>query len=147
MFAIHASPGLVARIPAQAQTAALAAEQTVVLTETTQRSLAGGLVRVLTVKVKQVHNIYSFILHTSYIKHKVFQNMLFGHLGGLNFTNLGTCGHSLNGIKTVWHKYIIRPSSNDRFGIKRKNKKVEIRKYDVRIFPPSDLYSLSRILL
>ena len=73
--------------------------------------------------------------------------MLFGHLGGLNFTNLGTCGHSLNGIKTVWHKYIIRPSSNDRFGIKRKNKKVEIRKYDVRIFPPSDLYSLSRILL
>ena len=20
--------------------------------------------------------------------------MLFGHLGGLNFTNLGTCGHS-----------------------------------------------------
>lgn len=105
MFAIHASPGLVARIPAQAQTAALAAEQTVVLTETTQRSLAGGLVRVLTVKVKQVHNIYSFILHTSYIKHKVFQNMLFGHLGGLNFTNLGTCGHS---FYFLWELYGIK---------------------------------------
>ena len=94
MPAIHARPGLVARIPAQAQTAALATEQTVVLTETTQRSLARGLVRVLTVKIKQVHNIYSFILHTYYIKHKVFQNMPFGHLGGLNFANLGTCGHS-----------------------------------------------------
>ena len=90
MPAIHARPGLVARIPAQAQTAALAAEQTVVFTETTQRSFAGGLVWVLTVKVKQVHNI----LHTSYMKHKVFQNMPFGHLAGLNFANLGICGHS-----------------------------------------------------
>ena len=95
MFAIHARPRLVARIPAQAQTAALAAEQTVVFSETTQRSLAGGLVWVLTVKVKQVHNIYIFIPHASYMKHKVFQNMPFGHLGGLNFANLGTCGHSL----------------------------------------------------
>ena len=34
MFAIHARPGLVARIPAQAQTAALTTEQTVMFTET-----------------------------------------------------------------------------------------------------------------
>ena len=96
MFAIHASPGLMARIPAQAQTAALAAEQTVVFTETTQCSLAGGLVWVLTVKIKQGHIIYVFIVHTSRIKHKVFQYTPIGHLGGLNFANLGTCGHSLN---------------------------------------------------
>lgn len=94
MFAIHASPGLMARIPAQAQTAALAAEQTVVFTETTQCSLAGGLVWVLTVKIKQGHIIYVFIVHTSRIKHKVFQYTPIGHLGGLNFANLGTCGHS-----------------------------------------------------
>jgi len=96
MFAIHASPGLMARIPAQAQTAALAAEQTVVFTETTQCSLAGGLVWVLTVKIKQGHIIYVFIVHTSRIKHKVFQYTPIGHLGGLNFANLGTCGHSFN---------------------------------------------------
>ena len=96
MFAIHASPGLMARIPAQAQTAALAAEQTVVFTETTQCSLAGGLVWVLTVKIKQGHIIYVFIVHTSRIKHKVFQYTPIGHLGGLNFANLGTCGHSYN---------------------------------------------------
>lgn len=94
MFAIHASPGLMARVPAQAQTAALAAEQTVVFTETTQCSLAGGLVWVLTVKIKQGHIIYVFIVHTSRIKHKVFQYTPIGHLGGLNFANLGTCGHS-----------------------------------------------------
>lgn len=94
MFAIHASPGLMARIPAQAQTAALAAEQTVVFTETTQCSLAGGLVWVLTVKIKQGHIIYVFIVHTSRIKHKVFQYTPIGHLGGLNFANWGTCGHS-----------------------------------------------------
>lgn len=94
MFAIHASPGLMARIPAQAQTAALAAEQTVVFTETTQCSLAGGLVWVLTVKIKQGHIIYVFIVHTSRIKHKVFQYTPIGHLGGLNFANLETCGHS-----------------------------------------------------
>ena len=63
MTAIHARPRLVARIPAQAQTAALATEQAVVLTETTQCRLAGGLVRVLTVKIKQVHNIYIFIVY------------------------------------------------------------------------------------
>lgn len=101
MFAIHASPGLMARIPAQAQTAALAAEQTVVFTETTQCSLAGGLVWVLTVKIKQGHIIYVFIVHTSRIKHKVFQYTPIGHLGGLNFANLGTCGHSFNDILDI----------------------------------------------
>ena len=63
MSAIHARPRLVARIPAQAQTTALATEQAVVFTETTQCRLAGGLVRVLTVKIKQVHNIYIFIVY------------------------------------------------------------------------------------
>ena len=107
MPAIYARPRLVARIPAQAQTAALAAEQAVVFTETTQRSLAGGLVWVLTVKVKQVHNTYIFILHTSYMKHKVFQNMPFGHLGGLNFANLGTCGHSYSFISRHFARVVI----------------------------------------
>lgn len=106
MFAIHASPGLMARIPAQAQTAALAAEQTVVFTETTQCSLAGGLVWVLTVKIKQGHIIYVFIVHTSRIKHKVFQYTPIGHLGGLNFANLGTCGHSLTVKRAVPAKII-----------------------------------------
>lgn len=114
MFAIHASPGLMARIPAQAQTAALAAEQTVVFTETTQCSLAGGLVWVLTVKIKQGHIIYVFIVHTSRIKHKVFQYTPIAHLGGLNFANLGTCGHSFNDIKSN----LQRLTRNDCYSIK-----------------------------
>lgn len=36
-----------------------------------------------------------FIAYTSCLKHKVFQDKTFEHLGGLNFANLGTCGHSL----------------------------------------------------
>ena len=75
MFTVHTRPRLVARVPIQTQTAALATEQAVVVTETTQRRLAGCLVRVLMVKIKQVHIIYVFIVHTSYVKHKVFQCM------------------------------------------------------------------------
>ena len=93
MFAIHARPGLVARIPAQAQTAALTTEQAVMLTETTKGFLTGCLVGILTVKIKQVHNAYVYCF-TFYILHKVFQNMVLGQLGSLNFANLVTCGHS-----------------------------------------------------
>ena len=74
VLAIHARPGLVARIPAQAQTAALATEQAVMLTETAEGFLTGCLVGILAVKIKQVHNAYVYWL-TSYILHKVFQNM------------------------------------------------------------------------
>ena len=95
MFAIHARPGLVARIPAQAQTATLTTEQAVMLTETTKGFLTGCLVGILTVKIKQVHNAYVYCL-TFYILHKVFQNMVLGQLGSLNFANLVTCGHSFN---------------------------------------------------
>ena len=95
MFAIHARPGLVARIPAQAQTAALTTEQAVMLTETTKGFLTGCLVGILTVKIKQVHNAYVYCF-TFYILHKVFQNMVLGQLGSLNFANLVTCGHSFN---------------------------------------------------
>ena len=93
MFAIHARPGLVARIPAQAQTAALTTEQAMMLTETAKGFLTGCLVGILTVKIKQVHNAYVYCL-TFYILHKVFQNMPVGQLGSLNFANLVTCGHS-----------------------------------------------------
>lgn len=93
MFAIHARPGLVARIPAQAQTAALTTERAVMLTETTKGFLTGCLVGILTVKIKQVHNAYVYCF-TFYILHKVFQNMVLGQLGSLNFANLVTCGHS-----------------------------------------------------
>lgn len=98
MFAIHARPGLVARIPAQAQTAALTTEQAVMLTETTKGFLTGCLVGILTVKIKQVHNAYVYCF-TFYILHKVFQNMVLGQLGSLNFANLVTCGHS---FKRLW---------------------------------------------
>ena len=97
MFAIHARPGLVARIPAQAQTAALTTEQAMMLTETAKGFLTGCLVGILTVKIKQVHNAYVYCL-TFYILHKVFQNMPVGQLGSLNFANLVTCGHSLSNI-------------------------------------------------
>ena len=106
MFAIHASPGLVARIPAQAQTAALTTKQAVMLTETTKRFLTGCLVGILTVKIKQVHNAYVYCL-TFYILHKVFQNMPVGQLGSLNFANLVTCGHSFSKIilpKRIWQR-------------------------------------------
>ena len=97
MFAIHARPGLVARIPAQAQTAALTAVQAMMLTETAKGFLTGFLtgclVGILTVKIKQVHNAYVYCL-TFYILHKVFQNMPVGQFGSLNFANLVTCGHS-----------------------------------------------------
>ncbi len=93
MFAIHARPGLVARIPAQAQTAALTTEQAVMLTEMAEGFLTGCLVGILTVKIKQVHNAYVYCL-TFYILHKVFQNMPVGQFGSLNFANLVTCGHS-----------------------------------------------------
>ena len=93
MFAIHARPGLVARIPAQAQTAALTTVQAVMLTETTKGFLTGYLVGILTVKIKQVHNAYVYCL-TFYILHKVFQNMPVGQFGSLNFAILVTCGHS-----------------------------------------------------
>lgn len=95
MFAIHARPGLVARIPAQAQTTALTAEQAVTFTETAKGFLTGCLVGILTVKIKQVHNAYVYCL-TFYILHKVFQNMVLGLLGSLNFAKLVTCGHSFN---------------------------------------------------
>ena len=93
MFAIHARPGLVARIPAQAQTAALTTEQAMMLTETAKGFLTGCLVGILTVKIKQVHNAYVYCL-TFYILHKVFQNMPVGQFGSLNFAILVTCGHS-----------------------------------------------------
>ena len=93
MLAVHTRPGLVARIPAQPQTAALATEQAVMLTETAEGFLTGCLVGILTVKIKQVHNPYVYCL-TFYILHKVFQNMPLGQLGSLNFANLVTCGHS-----------------------------------------------------
>ena len=93
VLAIHARPGLVARIPAQAQTAALTTEQAVMLTETAKGFLTGCLIGILTVKIKQVHNVCVYCL-TLYILHKVFQNMAWGQLGSLNFANLVTCGHS-----------------------------------------------------
>ena len=93
MLAIHARPGFVARVPAQAQTATLTAEQTVMLAETAKGFLTGCLVGILTVKIKQVHNAYVYCL-TFYILHKVCQNMALGQLGSLNFANLVTCGHS-----------------------------------------------------
>ena len=93
MLAIHARPGLVARIPAQAQTATLTTEQTVMLAETAKGFLTGCIVGILTVKIKQVHNAYVYCL-AFYILHKVFQNMALGQLGSLNFANLVTCGHS-----------------------------------------------------
>lgn len=69
MSAIHARPGLVARIPAQTQPSTLATVQTVVFTEFTQRRLTRGFVRILTVKIKQVHIVYVFmVIHlTGYI--------------------------------------------------------------------------------
>ena len=93
MFAIHARPGLMARIPAQAQTAALTAVQAVMLTETAEGFLTGCLVGILTVKIKQVHNAYVYCL-TPHILHKVFQNMAVGQFGSLNFAILVTCGHT-----------------------------------------------------
>ena len=83
MFAIHARPELVARIPAQAQTAALTTVQAVMLTETAEGILTGCLVGILTVKIKQVHNAYVYCL-TFYI----FQNMPVGQFGSLNFAIL-----------------------------------------------------------
>ena len=103
MFAIHARPGLVARIPAQAQTAALTTVQAVMLTETTKGFLTGCLVGILTVKIKQVHNAYVYCL-TFYILHKVFQNMPVGQFGSLNFAILVTCGHSFKSLKEVLGK-------------------------------------------
>lgn len=106
MFAIHARPGLVARIPAQAQTAALTTKQAVMLTETTKRFLTGCLVGILTVKIKQVHNSFVYCL-TSHILHEVFQNMDVEQLGSLNFANLVTCGHSFSKIilpKRIWRR-------------------------------------------
>ena len=103
MFAIHARPGLVARIPAQAQTAALTREQAVMLTETAKGFLTGCLVGILTVKIKQVHNQYVYCL-TLYILHKVFQNMPLGQLGSLNFANLVTCGHTFLAILSLKYK-------------------------------------------
>ena len=41
------------------------------------------------------------------MKHKVFQNMPFGHLGGLNFANLGTCGHSYSFISRHFARVVI----------------------------------------
>ena len=52
VLAIQACPGLVARIPTQAQTATLTTEQTVMLTETAKGFLTGCFVRVLMVKIK-----------------------------------------------------------------------------------------------
>ena len=106
MFAIHARPGLVARIPAQAQTAALTTEQAVMLTETTKGFLTGCLVGILTVKIKQVHNAYVYCF-TFYILHKVFQNMVLGQLGSLNFANLVTCGHSFQRIKNRYGNKVL----------------------------------------
>ena len=103
MLAIHARPGLVARIPAQAQTAALTREQAVMLTETAKGFLTGCLVGILTVKIKQVHNQYVYCL-TLYILHKVFQNMPLGQLGSLNFANLVTCGHTFLAILSLKYK-------------------------------------------
>ena len=57
MFTLHASPGLVARIPTQTQTSATAAEKTVAFTEMTQGCLTGPFVRILTVKIKQIHSV------------------------------------------------------------------------------------------
>lgn len=103
VLAIHARPGLVARIPAQAQTAALTREQAVMLTETAKGFLTGCLVGILTVKIKQVHNQYVYCL-TLYILHKVFQNMPLGQLGSLNFANLVTCGHTFLAILSLKYK-------------------------------------------
>lgn len=57
MFTVHASPRPVARIPTQAQTAAAATEKTVVFTEMTESFLAGAFIRILTVEIKQIHNV------------------------------------------------------------------------------------------
>ena len=57
MFTLHASPGLVARIPTQTQTSATAAEKTVAFTEMTQGCLTGTFVRILTIKIKQIHSV------------------------------------------------------------------------------------------
>ena len=57
MFTVHASPGTVARIPTQTQTAAAATEKTVVFTEMTESLLTGAFVRILTVEIKQIHNV------------------------------------------------------------------------------------------
>ena len=93
MLAIHTRPGLAARIPAQAQTATLATEQAVMLTETAKGFLTGCPVGILMVKIKQIRNPFVYCL-TSHILHKVFQNMAVGQIGSLNFANLVTCGHS-----------------------------------------------------
>lgn len=74
VFAIHARPGLVARVPAQAQTAALTTEQSVMLTETAKGFLTGCLIGIFLVKIKLIHNPYVYCL-TFYILHKVFQNI------------------------------------------------------------------------
>lgn len=86
VLAIHTCPGLVARIPDQAQTAALTTEQAVMLTETAKGFLTGCLVGILTVKIKQVHNTCVYCL-TPNILHKVFQNIAVGQLSSLNFAN------------------------------------------------------------
>ena len=57
MFTVHAGPGPMARIPTQAQTSATATEKAMVFAEMTESFLAGAFVRILTVEIKQIHNV------------------------------------------------------------------------------------------
>ena len=72
MFTVHAGPGPMARIPTQAQTAAAATEKAVVFTEMTESLLTGAFVRILTVEIKQIHNV-SFQLSNMECLQIVFQ--------------------------------------------------------------------------
>ncbi|MFU2374802.1 MAG: hypothetical protein ACM687_01345, partial [Bacteroidales bacterium] len=86
----------------------------------------GCLVGILTVKIKQVHSAYVYCF-TFYILHKVFQNMVLGQLGSLNFANLVTCGHSFLSILNLYKtNYIIFPDELRRIILTMANMSKEI---------------------
>lgn len=68
MFTVHASPGTVAWIPTQTQTAAAATEKAVAFTEMTESFLAGAFVRILTVEIKQIHNVSFQLSNMEYLQ-------------------------------------------------------------------------------
>ena len=68
MFTVHASPRAMTRIPTQTQTAAAATEKTVVFTEMSESILAGAFVRILTVEIKQIHNVSFQLSNMEYLQ-------------------------------------------------------------------------------
>ena len=56
------------RIPTQTQTAAAATEKTVVFSEMSESILAGAFVRILTVEIKQIHNVSFQLSNMEYLQ-------------------------------------------------------------------------------